>query len=153
MKLNIKTAIFAISTTSTISAIGAMCLSAAFIGTANAAPAPGEMKARMQKMDANGDGKISRDEASKYKNLAKVFDKIDTNNDGYLSKDELQAHRAKKAQGKFKAIDNNQDGRISRAEADAKAPMLAKNFDKLDVNKDGFIDKQEMSAARKYRQR
>jgi Ca2+-binding EF-hand superfamily protein len=48
----------------------------------------------MKKMDGNGDGKISREEAAKHPRLAKHFDQIDTNKDGVLSTDELQAFRA-----------------------------------------------------------
>lgn len=42
--------------------------------------------------------------------------------------------------------DKDGDGKISREEA-AAMPRMAKNFDKLDANKDGFISKDEMKAA------
>ena len=48
---------------------------------------------RMKKIDANGDGLISRDEAKGHKGLEKRFDAIDANKDGQLSKDELKAYR------------------------------------------------------------
>jgi EF hand len=136
---------------STIFAATLIIISTAFVSVANAAPRSDEIKAKMQKIDADGDGKFSREESAKYKGIAKDFDKIDANKDGFLTKDEMKAQRAKRAETKLKAIDGNQDGRISRAEADAKTPKLAKNFDKLDANKDGFIDKAEMAAARQRR--
>ena len=131
--------------------VSVIILSTAFATIANAAPKQDEMKAKLQAIDIDGDGKFSREEIAKYKGIAKDFDKIDTNKDGYLTKDEMKAQRAKKVAAKLKAIDANQDGRISRAEADAKTPMIAKHFDKLDRNGDGFIDKDEMAAARQHR--
>jgi Ca2+-binding EF-hand superfamily protein len=41
-------------------------------------------------MDANHDGKISKDE---WKGPAQAFDRLDTNHDGVLSPDELKARR------------------------------------------------------------
>jgi Ca2+-binding EF-hand superfamily protein len=116
---------------------------------ASAAPQQADRKAKFQKLDADGDGKISRAEAASNQGLAKYFDQIDTNHDGFLTPAELQAQRAKRAAAKLKAVDKDGDGRISRAEAEAKAPHLAKNFDRLDVNKDGFISKDEIVAAHK----
>ena len=62
------------------------------------------------------------------------------------------AHAAKVALiERLKAADKDGDGRISREEA-AALPHLAKNFDRLDTNKDGFISRDELQAARKHRQ-
>ncbi len=40
-------------------------------------------------LDANRDGKVSRDEASGFKNVAKYFDLADTDKDGMLTRDEF----------------------------------------------------------------
>lgn len=69
-----------------------------------------------------------------------------------------QADRRTKArqamQERLKAADANGDGYISRAEADAKLPRLAKNFDQLDSDKDGRLSLDEMrQAAELLRQR
>lgn len=53
--------------------------------------------------------------------------------------------RAAKMQERIKAADKDGDGRISRAEAVA-LPRIAKHFDEIDTNKDGFITKEEMKA-------
>ena len=59
-----------------------------------------QMKAKAEawwkKVDADGDGKISRDEANaNAPHLAKNFDKIDTDHDGTISREELRAaHQA-----------------------------------------------------------
>lgn len=49
----------------------------------------------LQKIDTDGDGKVSRAEAEKAerKILAQRFDAIDTDKDGFLTKDELKAFR------------------------------------------------------------
>lgn len=40
-------------------------------------------------MDGNGDGKVSRQEASGFRGVAKNFDRADTNHDGVLSRQEF----------------------------------------------------------------
>ena len=40
-------------------------------------------------MDGNGDGKVSRQEASGFRGVAKNFDRADTNQDGHLSREEF----------------------------------------------------------------
>lgn len=58
--------------------------------------------------------------------------------------DAPRGERAQKMQERLKAADTNADGKISRDEANASLPGMAKNFDTLDKNKDGFITKDEM---------
>ena len=48
----------------------------------------------------------------------------------------------------FKAADKNGDGKLSRAEAKDGMPRVAKNFDRIDANKDGFVTLDEINAAR-----
>lgn len=40
-------------------------------------------------MDGNGDGKVSRQEASGFRGVAKNFDRADTNQDSFLSREEF----------------------------------------------------------------
>lgn len=97
-------------------------------------------------LDKDGDGLISRDEAQAAPRLAKHFDEIDANKDGFLSKDELAAARTKLRDTIFARIDTDADGRISRDEA-ARFPRLARHFDQIDANKDGYLTKDELRAA------
>lgn len=49
---------------------------------------------RFEKLDTNRDGRLSREEAAAYPELAKQFAKIDANKDGFISLDELTAKRS-----------------------------------------------------------
>ncbi len=51
---------------------------------------------------------------------------------------------------KFIAADTNGDGKLSREEAQA-MPHIAKHFDAIDLNHDGYIAPDEMRAARERR--
>ena len=96
---------------------------------------------RPQRMDTNGDGKISRDE---WKGPADMFDKLDTNHDGYISRDEMRAGR----RFDISQMDTNHDGKISKDEW--KGP--AQRFDSLDTNHDGFLTQDEMKNRQKKNQ-
>ena len=61
-----------------------------------------------------------------------------------------KGERAHKMHERLKAADTDGDGKISRAEA-AALPRLAKHFDEIDTNKDGFLTKEELKAHRENR--
>ena len=65
----------------------------------------------------------------------------------YLPKHHRKQKRviAHKMHERFKVADKDGDGKISRAEAVA-LPRIAKQFDEIDTNKDGFITKEELKA-------
>ena len=141
-----------------LSALGLAVAGSAFAGGPDGA-GKHDFMARLKAADANGDGMISRDEASKsLPMIARHFDEIDTNHDGQVTSEELQAfhqkmsaQRGQRAAERFKKLDTDGDGRISRAEAQAGAPRLAAHFDEIDANKDGFITPEEMKAAHERR--
>ena len=108
----------------------------------------------VQAMDANGDGKITKDEASEDLNL--FFDEIDANGDGGIDVQEAQVMvkdmqgqptvvqpSAKPPQGGMTAaqligfMDKNGDGKIAKDEAN---DQLKPAFAQFDQNKDGFLD-------------
>ena len=69
--------------------------SAAAVEAAAAAPAPryaaGDLRQAFNFMDANSDGKISREEAAGFRGVARHFDQADTDKDGFLSRGEFDA--------------------------------------------------------------
>ena len=101
-------------------------------------------------LDANHDGRVSRDEFvifSRQRNLARA----DTNHDGRISKAEARA--AMGAAGMmldlyWGKVDTDNDGYLSVAEMDR---MSIDRFRKLDVNHDGVLDTAEQAALQKRR--
>lgn len=121
-----------------IFALGLLAASAAFIGTASAAP----------RGDTDGDGKVALVE---FQTLAKTrMLRADGNSDGKISLEEWKA-RAAAAKAKrdparvFGRLDKNDDGFIDTAEID---PLLKKRFDRIDANSDGSLTAEELSAGR-----
>jgi Ca2+-binding EF-hand superfamily protein len=132
----------------------------------------GRMHGRMQarghhagiaRLDANQDGRISREELSGQRfggRLAEHFAEMDANHDGYLVRTELgawqarmqpqrQAHRAQRFDARFKDADLNRDGKLSRIEASEKLPHLQKGFAWMDDNRDGFLSREELHPRRR----
>lgn len=46
----------------------------------------------------------------------------------------------------FNGVDSNGDGKLSLQETEAKAPAMAANFDKIDLDHDGGLSKKEITA-------
>jgi Ca2+-binding EF-hand superfamily protein len=106
------------------------------------------------KVDANGDGVITRKEFEDYNN--KRFDRLDANHDGKITPQEVQAALERARQRyheqmrnefnrRFDAADANHDGALSKDEA-KNMPGIARHFDELDTNHDGRITREEISA-------
>ncbi len=103
---------------------------------------------KLETMDANGDGKVSRVE---YRKAAETtFRQMDKNRDGVVSAKELNAaveqldgdkvaYRAK-----WRAMDRNADGRISGSE---QSSATYTEFSEMDTDKDGVLTQQELEAA------
>jgi len=121
-------------------------------------------------LDANQDGKVTREEFGK---LVQLFDALDQDHDGMLTQEELNrlnqamnpnpnrqnqarqnqpqgtpgaggGDRANRPQMNFDDLDKNKDGKISKSEWQG-PPQF---FDRLDQNHDGFIDKDEWAQMR-----
>jgi len=108
-----------------------------------------------QRIDANGDGVITADEAQAFEQ--RLFNRLDANHDGVLTQEEFSARRMGRQAAadapqktetfrskRFAAMDANGDGRIT---ADEFAAAFNKRLQALDANGDGRITLDEMKAA------
>jgi len=129
-------------------------------GSRAAAPPPAEaasrIKAMLERLDLDKDGKLSKEEARGP--LADNFDRVDQNRDGFIDRSEARQALERLGQGNppapgdnaqrlremFQRLDANNDGKISKDEA--RGP-LAEGFDRVDSNGDGVVDQAEARAA------
>ena len=94
---------------------------------------------RLARIDANRDGRISREE---WPRNPEGFSRLDANNDGFLTTDEMRQAREKggRAHRSFQTMDQNSDGQITREEWKGRAEV----FDRLDSNHDGTVKTDEL---------
>ena len=114
-------------------------------------PRTGESLTKL--LDANADGKVSRDEFAK---IVSLFDTLDKDHNGELSQEELngffravnesqmQATGGVELNNLFEKYDKNKDGKITPEELGNE-----RIFKSLDLNKDGVITREEADAALK----
>jgi Ca2+-binding EF-hand superfamily protein len=111
-----------------------------------------DQEAMFEKMDANGDGKISPDEHTAA--ASRMFEKMDANSDGKVTAAEMTAAHQKmagkkaekgemSAADKIKMFDTNGDGVLTADEHAAAAKTM---FDKMDTDHDGYLSKAEVKA-------
>lgn len=122
-----------------------------FGGGPGGGPALGERMMRF--MDANHDGKVSREEFAKVEQL---FDALDSDHNGDLSQEELngffraineaqtQATGGVDANNLFAKFDKNKDGKLTADEMTDE-----RTFKALDLNKDGTVTREEADQALK----
>lgn len=90
--------------------VAAVLLAVMALPAAAQPPAGGFAAARLKAVDTDGDGAISRDEASAA--LRAEFQRLDRNHDGTLSENEFVASRLER----FSAVDADGDGKLTRVE-------------------------------------
>lgn len=91
----------------------------------------------MMRADSNGDGAISRAEATALADQR--FAMMDTNKDGTLTADERTGPGARM----LERADRDGDGKVTKAEYDAAA---LQRFTRMDANGDGTISASELGA-------
>ncbi|NOX74642.1 MAG: calcium-binding protein [Alphaproteobacteria bacterium] len=136
--------------------IGAVGLSAAIPAYAlGGKDGPRGPRIDFEKVDLNGDGKITPEEMSTYR--ATKFAEQDADGDGFLSREEISAailariqdNMDKRLDRMFKRGDADGDGMISLAELPGGGDRSAKLFERLDKDGDGAISADEMDAMKK----
>jgi len=110
--------------------------------------------AMFKKMDANGDGKVSRAEHAAY--AKQMFTECDANNDGIvtaaemekasLARGEKSGKHDKSAAEKIQVIDQNGDGQLTTAEHEAGSEKM---FTQMDKDGDGYLSKEECEEGHK----
>lgn len=110
--------------------------------------------AMFKKMDANGDGKISRAEHAAA--AQQMFKECDANGDGVVTAAEMDAaalargekpgKRDKTSAEKIQMIDQNGDGKLTAAEHEAGSEKM---FAQMDKDGDGYLSKEECEAGHK----
>lgn len=138
----------------------ATAFAALLAGPAIAGDQPRGDAPRMERVDTDGDGRVSRAEADAAadQRTKDWFDKLDLNKDGYVTQDETrQARETRRTEMEakrdefFKAADINNDGSLSLDEVQAKMPKMAERFDKIDKDKNGLLSKDELKRGPHHR--
>ncbi|HHN66925.1 MAG TPA: acid-shock protein [Thermopetrobacter sp.] len=120
-------------------------------------PGPVVKRPNLMKLDANGDGVITREEVAAAR--AKRFAKRDANGDGVITAAEIDAAIMKRLEKRktrlryrlLARLDADGDGTVTRDEFVNKRNRL---FARLDLNGDGKITRQEVKRVRaKFRRR
>jgi hypothetical protein len=105
-------------------------------------------RAKFRAADANGDGKLSLEEARKFEHK-RVFDLIDYDQNGSISLQEALDIAPGSNRGKFKEYDLNGDGKVSLAEFEkvqTKKGYVKQRFEAADRDGDGFVTLKEADA-------
>ncbi len=91
----------------------------------------------LEHADADKDGKISKDE---FRGPDAAFARLDANGDGFITEDEAKAAGDRMREGRgqqgFARMDEDGDGNVTRDEWNAA-------FDKLDTNGDGVLNQED----------
>jgi Ca2+-binding EF-hand superfamily protein len=103
---------------------GSVLVGSALCRLAAAQGAPSSPQDYLQRMDRDGDGRVSRAEYIAY--MDRGFDRLDTDGNGVLEGDELPPGAR----------------RVTRADYEA---SLAAAFARQDTNHDGFLDARELA--------
>ena len=114
-----------------------------------AAMADGGKRAQkmFDRLDVNGDGRITQEEAQGLRDQR--FARMDANGDGRVTLSEMQdagrKRRAERMAKRFEKMDANGDGSLARSEYE---DLAVRRFQRMDANGDGALTLDEIKARR-----
>jgi Ca2+-binding EF-hand superfamily protein len=129
--------------------LAAVLLFSPLAGAQNLVPAGAESVSTFLQFDSDHDGAVSRREAQASPSLKTNFERLDLDGNGKLTADEMSGYGPYSYPGgdqsasTFLQFDSDGDWAVSRREAEA-SPSLSANFFRLDLNGDGKITMKEM---------
>jgi len=100
-----------------------------------------DAKKRFEKMDANADGSVSREEMISH--VEQCWQTLDVDNNGIVTSEEMVQARKAKGEERFSKKDLNGDGYLTPDELEK---MPEKWFNKIDANGDGQLSPTELNA-------
>ena len=122
----------------------------AIAGTAMATSS--DWQARFDKLDANGDGKVTQSEIDQHR--AARYKEMDKNADGVIDQGEYKFHVLSKMEPRiekrYRKMDGDNDGKVTQAEFQAQ--KHGRHFKRMDADGDGAISKEEAAKAAKNRE-
>jgi EF-hand domain pair/EF hand len=129
--------------------LAAVLLVSPLTGAQNLVPAGAESVSTFLQFDSDRDGKVDRREAEASPSLKTHFERLDLNGDGKITAEEMSGYgpysypAGSQTASTFLQFDSDRDGAVSRREAEASTSLLA-NFFRLDLDGDGKITMSEM---------
>ncbi|MEN8722538.1 MAG: EF-hand domain-containing protein [Alphaproteobacteria bacterium] len=138
-----------------VAGIVALTVTGAVVADSHGEKAKTRAAQQFSAMDANGDGKLTREEMKAHHKARHA--KKDTNGDGKISRDEFKkagkSEWAARADRMFDNMDRDGDGFLTDADKPKDKDMdkrRAAMFDKMDKDGDGAISRDEAESARMF---
>ena len=118
-----------------------------------------------QKLDVDGDGKVTRAEAAAEPRFAERFDRMDANRDGAVDRADRELQGKQRRDEWFAKADADKDGKLTRAEIDRAdvqrraefqqraETRMAERITSIDTNKDGRVSREEAKGSQRLASR
>lgn len=119
------------------------------IAPSSQTPQLSQIEQLLQMLDADGDGRISRDEH--LSRVHRMFDRMDSDRDGYVSVEEMDVVRGElhgegrtPSQTELSKVDGDGDNKLSQEEHSKSTQV---EFERMDRDHDGYLTVTELETA------